>query len=56
MDKTVPFIWETDASYNGIAASLNQSSRPVVFFSRTLSISEQKHFSIEKEAGAMVEA
>ena len=39
-----------------IAATLNQSGRPVAFFSRTLSNSERHHSSVEKEAYAIVEA
>ena len=56
IDSTVPIVVETDASNHAIAATLNQSGRPVAFFSRTLSGSEQRHSAIEKEAYAMVEA
>jgi len=55
-DDTTPFILETDASDHCIAATLNQSGRPVAFFSRTLSKHEQNHPAIEKEAYAIVEA
>lgn len=54
--ETVPLTVETDASCHTVAASLNQSGRPVAFFSRTLSTSERKHCCIEKEAQATVEA
>ena len=47
---------ETDASDYALAATLNQSGRPVAFFSRTLQGSEIKHPAVEKEAQAMVEA
>ena len=52
----VPLVVETDASESAIAASLNQNNRPVAFFSRTLTQSEKRHSSIEKEAYAIVEA
>jgi hypothetical protein len=56
IDDKAPFVLETDASDHCIAATLNQSGRPVAFFSRTLSKHEQKHPIIEKEAYAIVEA
>ena len=52
----IPLVVETDASEHAIAASLNQSGRPVAFFSRTLSKSEQGWSSVEKEACAIVES
>lgn len=56
IDNDVPFCVETDASDTTIAATLSQRNRPVAFFSRTLSDSEKRHSSVEKEAYAIVEA
>ena len=49
-------IVETDASGYALSASLNQSGRPVAFFSRKLKTNEMHHSAIEKEACALVEA
>ena len=40
----------SDTSNDTNAAIFNQSDRPVAFFSRSLSTSERKRSSIEKEA------
>ena len=56
VEEDVPLVVETDASEHAIAASLNQSGRPVAFFSRSLSRSEQGWHSVEKEACAIVES
>jgi hypothetical protein len=56
IDNDAPFCVETDASETTIAATLSQLNRPVAFFSRTLSDSEKRHSSVEKEAYAIVEA
>ena len=50
------FVVETDASESAIAATLSQNGRPVAFYSRTLSASECRHSSVEKEAYAVIEA
>ena len=51
-----PFNLETDASDYTIAATLNLGGRPVTFFSRTLTKTEQHHSPVEKEACAIVES
>lgn len=56
IDEDTPFTVETDASDIAISATLNQNNRPVAFYSRTLSGSEVRQSSIEKEANAIVEA
>ncbi|XP_076069791.1 uncharacterized protein LOC143041669 [Oratosquilla oratoria] len=48
--------FETDASNTAIAATLNQASHPVAFFSRTFTPTECKHSAVEKEACAIVES
>ena len=56
VNEKIPPVVETDASDIAIAATLNQANCPVAFFSRTLTTTEQKHSSIEKEACAIVES
>ena len=56
VDKSIPFAMETDPLEFAIAATLYQNGRPVAFCGRTLSVTEQKHSAIEKEAYAIVEA
>ena len=43
IDEQSPFVVETDVLDHGIAATLNQSDRPVAFFSHTLSPSKRRH-------------
>ncbi|KRX13315.1 Retrovirus-related Pol polyprotein from transposon 17.6, partial [Trichinella nelsoni] len=56
IDDELPFTVETDASDHAIATTLSQLGKPVSFFSRMLSNSEQRHSSVEKEAYGIVEA
>ena len=56
IDEDLPFTVETDTSNFAIAATLNQNSKPMAFHARTLSCTEQKHSSVEKEAYAIIEA
>ena len=56
IDKSKPFVIETDASDFAIAATLNQEGRPVAFLSRGLNRSELNHSSVEKEAYSIVES
>ena len=56
IDEDLPFTLETDASDTTIAAILNQSNRPVAFFSRTLHGHEVNSAAVEKEALAIVES
>ena len=56
MDEKIPIVEETDASDTVIAATLNQASHPVAFFSQTLMSMKCKHTSVKKEACTIVEA
>ena len=56
IDSSLLFEIESDALEHAIAATLTQNSWPVAFFSRTLTSTEQKRPSVEKEAYAIVEA
>ena len=55
IDEDLPFTVKTDASDFAIVATLNQNNKPVAFHIRTLSSTEQKYSSVEKEAHAVVE-
>ena len=50
------FVVKTDASNVAVSATLNHNGKPVAFYSRSLSKSEQTQSSVEKEATAIVEA
>ena len=56
VDPNLPIIVETDASDFAISATLNQSGRPIAFFSRTLNNNEKNYAAVEKEAHAIIEA
>ena len=56
IDESQPLEFKTDASDIALAAALNQSGRPVAFFSRTLQGSELKHSTAEKRASAITDA
>jgi hypothetical protein len=48
-DFTQPFVIETDAYDKGVGAVLVQNGHPVSFFSKALSVSNQRLFTYEKE-------
>lgn len=56
IDDSIPFTVECDASEIAVSATLNQTGRPVAFFSRTLSKSELHYPAVEKEAMCIIEA
>ncbi|KAJ8897278.1 hypothetical protein PR048_002624 [Dryococelus australis] len=56
VDENETFIVETDTCDYSTAATLSQCGRPVTFFSKLLSGSEQIYSDVEKEACAIVEA
>ena len=56
IDENIPFLVETNASDVAISATLNQNSRPIAFYSRSLNRSELRQSSVEKEATAIIEA
>lgn len=53
--ETIPVVVETEASDHTIAISLNETSKPVAFFSNILNTCEQKH-STTKKAYVIVDA
>ncbi|XP_054266993.1 uncharacterized protein LOC128989150 [Macrosteles quadrilineatus] len=56
VEENIPFTVETDASESAIAATLSQAGRPICFFSRTLTKSEQHLPAVEKEALAIFDS
>ena len=56
IDENAVFVIETDASNVAVSATLNQNGKPVAFYSRSLSKSEQTQSSVEKEDTTIVEA
>ena len=56
IDENIPLIIETDASDTSVPTTLNKAGRPIAFFSRTLTPTERKRSSVEKEACAIVES
>ena len=56
LDENVPIEIESDASATSLAAILSQLGRPIAFFSRKLSPSEQRQPIVEREAAAIIEA
>ena len=56
VDENALFPLETDASDVAVSAVLQQNSRSVAFWSKTLNSNEKRYASVEKEAAAIVEA
>ena len=56
IDESQPLELKTNVSDIALAAALNQSGRPVAFFSRTLHGSELNHSPSEKRASAITDA
>ena len=54
IDNELPFVIETNASERAIEGTLLQAGRIVVFFSRSLNLSEMWLHIVEKEAYAIV--
>ena len=56
IDENLLFVVETDVSDVAVSATLNQTGKPVTFYSRSLSKCEQAHSSVEKKVTALAEA
>ena len=54
IQEDVPFVVETDASDKAVSGTLNQNGKPVAFFSKTLTETEKRMHSVEKEALAIL--
>ena len=53
INENLSFVIETDASDVAVSATLNQNGRLVAFYSRSLSKTELRNSSVEKEALAI---
>ena len=54
-DWSIPFDVHTDASDKQLGAVISQNGKPIAFFSRRLSKSQQNYTTTEKELFSIVE-